>query len=192
MYKHQIQVTTFHKVEVPKDGMWGRQDTCSNFNLYWMITWQESGRGDPSFQRDTELKSLASPALAGGFWALCHLGNLTFQCFVPWKWKFLESSVMSASLRPMDGSLPDSSIHEILQARIPVWVAIPFSKGFSRPKDWTQFSCIEGRFLLSEPPGKSLEFLITLKFYNFLASIFLMFLKYGFHQGTSFWNDSLI
>ena len=47
---------------------------------------------------------------------------------------------------PMDCSLPGSSVHGILQARILEWVAIPFSRGSSRPKDQTQVSCIAGRF----------------------------------------------
>ena len=87
MYKHQIQVTTFHKVEVPKDGMGGRQDTCSNFNLYWIITWQESGRGDPSFERDTELKVLASPALKGGFFTTVPSGEPKISMFCSLKVK---------------------------------------------------------------------------------------------------------
>ena len=37
-------------------------------------------------------------------------------------------------------------VHRILQARILEWVASPFSKGFSQPRDWTQVSCIAGRF----------------------------------------------
>ena len=47
---------------------------------------------------------------------------------------------------PMDGSLPGSSVHGILQARILKWVAMPFSRGSSRPRDWTWVSCIAGRF----------------------------------------------
>ena len=47
---------------------------------------------------------------------------------------------------PMDGSLPGSSVHGILQARILEWVAMPFSRGSSRPRDWTWVSCIAGRF----------------------------------------------
>ena len=47
---------------------------------------------------------------------------------------------------PMDYSPPGSSVHGILQARILEWVAIPFSKGSSWPKDQTQVSCIAGRF----------------------------------------------
>ena len=33
-----------------------------------------------------------------------------------------------------------------LSARILEWVAMPFSKGSSRPRDWTQVSCIAGGF----------------------------------------------
>ena len=46
----------------------------------------------------------------------------------------------------MDYSLPGSSIHGILQARILGWVAIPFSRGSSRPRDQTQVSCTASRF----------------------------------------------
>ena len=47
---------------------------------------------------------------------------------------------------PMDCSLLDSYVHGILQARIPEWVAMPSSRGFSQPKDQTQISCIAGKF----------------------------------------------
>ena len=46
---------------------------------------------------------------------------------------------------PMDCSLPGSSIHGILQARILEWVAISFSRGSSWPRDGTQVSRIAGR-----------------------------------------------
>ena len=35
---------------------------------------------------------------------------------------------------PVDYSLPDSSVHRFFQARMPEWVAIPFSRGSSRPR----------------------------------------------------------
>ena len=41
---------------------------------------------------------------------------------------------------PMDCSPPGSSVHGILQARRLEWVAISFSKGSSRPRDWTRAS----------------------------------------------------
>ena len=45
---------------------------------------------------------------------------------------------------PMDHSPPGFSVHGILQARILEWVAMPFSRGSSQPKDRTQVSCIAG------------------------------------------------
>ena len=40
-------------------------------------------------------------------------------------------------------------VHGILQAKILEWVAFPFSRGSSQPKDWTQVSRIAGRFFTS-------------------------------------------
>ena len=47
---------------------------------------------------------------------------------------------------PMDCSLPGSFVHGISQARILEWVAMPFSRGSSPPRDQTQVSHISGRF----------------------------------------------
>ena len=52
---------------------------------------------------------------------------------------------------PMDCSLPGSSVHGILRARILEWVAMPSSRGSSRPKDRTCISCTPGRFFTTEP-----------------------------------------
>ena len=46
----------------------------------------------------------------------------------------------------LDCSPPGFSVYEILQAGILEWVAIPFSREFSRPREWTQVSCIADRF----------------------------------------------
>ena len=48
---------------------------------------------------------------------------------------------------PMGCSLPGSSVHGILQARVLEWVAISFSRGSSRPRDWTGVSHVTGRLL---------------------------------------------
>ena len=47
---------------------------------------------------------------------------------------------------PMDYSPPGSSVHGILQARTLKWVAIPFSRGSSRPKNQTQVSHVANGF----------------------------------------------
>ena len=58
------------------------------------------------------------------------------------------------TVTPWTVGLPGSSVHGILQARILVWVAISSSRGSSQPKHRTQVSCIAGKSLPSEPPGK--------------------------------------
>ena len=45
----------------------------------------------------------------------------------------------------VDCSLPGLSVHGILQARILEWIAIPFSRGSSKPRDRTRVSYIAGR-----------------------------------------------
>ena len=40
----------------------------------------------------------------------------------------------------------DYTVHGILQARILEWVAVPFSRGSSQPRDQTQVSHIAGGF----------------------------------------------
>ena len=47
-------------------------------------------------------------------------------------------SVVSALCSPMDCSLPGSSVHRIFQAIVLEWIAISFSRGSSRPRDWTR------------------------------------------------------
>jgi len=46
---------------------------------------------------------------------------------------------------PLDYTPPGYSVPGILQARKLEWVAIPFSRGSSQPKDQTNVSCIAGR-----------------------------------------------
>ena len=70
-------------------------------------------------------------------------------------------SVVSNSLWPMDWNLPGFSAHGILQARTLEWVAIPFSRGSSWPRDWSLVSHIAGRFFTiwatREAPLRNLE-----------------------------------
>ena len=49
---------------------------------------------------------------------------------------------------------PRDSVHGILQARILELVAISFFRRSSWPRDQTRVSCIAGRFVTAEPPGK--------------------------------------
>ena len=56
--------------------------------------------------------------------------------------------------KPRDCSPPGASTHRLLQARILEWVAIPFSRGSSPPKDQTHVS-VSSALLADYLPGGS-------------------------------------
>ena len=51
----------------------------------------------------------------------------------------------------------DYTVHGILQARILEWVAVPFSRGSSQPRDRIQVSRIAGGFFTSGAIREALE-----------------------------------
>ena len=125
--------------------------------LLFLQSFQSKGRCCPL------LRPLWLPSQLGKYfhhlWSRCpgwwradlnvHIINLVYRMpgiwLVTWKWKW-NRSVLSDSLWPSGlYSLPGSSIHRILQARILEWVAISFSTGSSQPRDRTQVSYIGGR-----------------------------------------------
>ena len=60
---------------------------------------------------------------------------------------------------PVDCSPPGSSVHEILQARILEWVAIPSSADLPNPEIVSASlasPALAGRFFTTVPPGKTL------------------------------------
>ena len=77
----------------------------------------------------------------------------------------------------MDCSLPGSSVHGIIQARILEWIAVPSSSGSSPPRDQTCTSCIAGTFFTPEPPGKPLEHSMSLYSLRHFCQIY----PYVFH-----------
>ena len=64
-------------------------------------------------------------------------------CFLS---KNSQSSSESKSRSVMPDSLWPHGLYWILQARILEWVAFPFSRRFSQPRDWTQVSHTAGGF----------------------------------------------
>ena len=90
-----------------------------------------------------------------------------------------EEKVVQACLTlwdPTNCSLPGSSVYGILQARMLEWVAIPFSRGFSWPRNWTWVSCIAGNFftIWATSEASNVVYLILNKIY----SIYFNFLFY--------------
>ena len=62
---------------------------------------------------------------------------------------FFFSTVKVAQSCPTLCNRMDYTVHGILQARILEWVAFPFSRGSSQPRERTQVSRIVGRFFIS-------------------------------------------
>ena len=81
-----------------------------------------------------------------------------FQNFLQWNINYESQSEVTQSCPtlcdPMDCSLPSSSVHGILQARILECVAISFSRGSSRPGIKPRSPALQTDVLTSEPPGK--------------------------------------
>ena len=72
-------------------------------------------------------------------------------------WPYLETGLLRVKVDQSCPTLCDLMghiVHGILQARILEWVAFPFSRGSSQPRDQIQVFCIAGRFFTSWATGK--------------------------------------
>ena len=96
----------------------------------------------------------------------------TFMCrFVPC---IIPSHVSCIQLCDRMGCSPTgSSVHGILQARIPEWVAIPFSRGSSRPRDRTHTVHLlhwQAGSLQLAPPGKPYRYIFFFILFSIMVS----------------------
>ena len=92
----------------------------------------------------------------------------------------------------------DSTVHVILQARTLEWVAIPFSRGSSWPRDQTHVSCIAGGFFTvwatrkAQPRNKTLKLFKSVVVRNHL-SVCLCVVKWGhwsqFYRSRKKWQS---
>ena len=94
-------------------------------------------------------------------WKYCKVKlNIFFKCsYILFMCCMRAKSLQSclALWNPVNCSPSGSSVHGILQARIPKWVAMPSFKGSSWHRNWTHVfcsSCISGRFSTAERPWK--------------------------------------
>ena len=120
------------------------------------VNWEEKETCDSHFYIRLPLSSQVSKACDSYFntrverirpkWVM-HLILLRKPCiFAKAKVKVLVAHLCPTLCNPMDCSPPGSFIQGILQARILEWVAIPFSRGSSRPRVRTWVSSTTGRF----------------------------------------------
>ena len=104
-------------------------------DVYCVLRWQRD--------RETEVDRSGFSSF------LCKETRSMFRAWPLWPHLTLkkerEREVVSNSCNLTNCSPPGSSVHGILQARILEWVAISFSRGTSRPRNWTQVSSTAGR-----------------------------------------------
>ena len=82
-----------------------------------------------------------------------------YVCILYWA-KLLQSSLTLCN--PRDCSPPGSSVHGILQARKLEWVAIPFCRGFSQPRDKPASllsPALSGRFFTTSTTWKAIIYM---------------------------------
>ena len=117
------------------------------------------------------------------------------------KWKkVLVTHSCPSHCDPMDCSPPGSSVHGILQARILEWVAIPFSRRSSWPRDPIQVSRIAGGFFtpwattesgLTAKRAKNRLSLEPLKGVWPCQHLDFGWLAYRYCEGIDFWGFKL-
>ena len=133
---------------------WGckESDTTERLHFHFSLSCIGEANGNP-----LQCSCLENPRDGGAWWPAVYRVTQSWT-----RLKRLSSSSSSRSLsylcaclvaqlcltlcNPMDCSPPGSSVHGIFQARILEWVAIPFSRRSSQPRDWTWISWTAGRF----------------------------------------------
>ena len=113
--------------------IWGYQTTLS---ASWQICMQVKRQ-----QLEPGMEKCAGSKLGKEYnkAVYCYLAYLTY----------MQSEVkVSQSCSALCNAM-DYTVHRILQARILEWIAFPFSRASSQPRDWTQVSCIAGIFFSS-------------------------------------------
>ena len=99
-----------------------------------------------SWRRKCQSRPVFLPGKSHGWRSL--VGYCPFHSNLKVKVKVLVAQLCLSFWDPADCSPPGSTVHGILQARILEWVAIPFSRGSSQPRDRTWVFCIVGGLFL--------------------------------------------
>ena len=130
-----------------------------------------SGRS-PGEGNGLQYSCLENPMDGGVWWATVHGVAKSWtrlsewlnvkcmaECWYLVRVKVLVTQSPATLCDPTDYGLPGSSIHGILQARIPEWVAISFPRGSSWRRDRTGSPTLQADALSSEPPGKPAKYI---------------------------------
>ena len=122
---------------------------CRVVLIYWLFTLSLEKKAQRKIEASVNQHASFSPVPPKS--ALCQVVLWTESVFFKFIVRALTAKVLcfervATFWDPMDCSPPDYSVHGSSQARILEWLAVPFSRESSRPRDRTQVSHIEGRF----------------------------------------------
>ena len=122
-------------------------NACCLFRYIWLCNPMDcslSGSSVHGILQARILEWVAMPSSRGSFWRR----NWTSLCLLHWQAGFLPLAPHVKVTRscPTLYDPMDYTVYGIFQARILEWIAIPFSRGSSQPRDRTQVSCTAGRF----------------------------------------------
>ena len=113
---------------------------CNVNNLKETTSPRQFPRHPHAFPLLSLLQNTTQPKMSGGVLSGEALISL---------WLYILFKVKVAQSCPTLCDPMDHTIHGIPLARILEWVAFPFSRGSSQPRDRTRVSCIPGRFFTS-------------------------------------------
>ena len=145
-----------HSTTFPEDLLW----EAGNVKRSWLKCKSGGSLGARSLGSESTPSDPSAPSL--GTWVRLGHGHVCALIIYIWATAnfpyynsllcmcMLSPLCVFDSLQPMDYSPPGSSVCEIFQARILEWVAMPSSRGSSRPRDQTHISCVSciGRWIL--------------------------------------------
>ena len=121
-----------------------------NYDHMWKTEQELGNKLSPNKRTDrigqSRLKSLYSTTKITPYSWEGEREILRWSTLCLWRAKSLQSCLTLC--KTIDCSPPDSSVHEILQTRILEGVAMPSSRGSSKPGDWT---CISYVFCIGRP-----------------------------------------
>ena len=114
-----------------------------------MVLYYDSKYAISCYTFCVHLKIMCILSFLGEMFYECKLGKITWwycsNFLNAWKVEVLVTQSCPTLCDPMVYSLPSSSVHLLLQARVLDSVAI-FFLGSTQPRNWTHVSCIAGKF----------------------------------------------
>ena len=132
-------------------------DWATSLSLFTFMHWRRKWQPTPVF--------LPGESQGRGSLVGCRLWGRVTQSWTRLKWLSSSSSSSTCILQvkvaqscPTLCDLMDYTVHGILQTRILEWVAFPFSRGSSQPRDRTQVSLIAGGFFTSRATREAQEY----------------------------------